>query len=126
MKLFFEVCKEFFDLIYLPVVSDIIENEIIKDEFHEELDEEKGYQEVSPYIEDNEEEQENYEYIQNEERENHQLIPDIQYNQEQEEDVEKNIEQEEDDEFCGYELFIQVISFINARIYKQLNDNKSE
>jgi hypothetical protein len=35
MKLFFEVCKEFFDLLYLPFVSDIIENEIIGEELDE-------------------------------------------------------------------------------------------
>jgi len=131
MKLFFEICKEFFELLYLPAVSDIIENEIIKDEFHNELDEEKGYQEVSPFIEDNKENEE-YEYIQNEERENNQIvpnIPDIQYKQEMKKDVDEKIvqhEEEPDDEFCGYELFMHVISFINARIFKKINDNKNE
>jgi hypothetical protein len=124
MKLFFEICKEFFELLYLPVVSDIIENEIIKEEFHEELDEEKGYKEEQEYQE--------YEHIQNEEQENNQQdipdIPDIQYKQgnQEKKDIVENLQQEEDDDFCGYELFIKVISFINSRIYKQLNDSKSE
>jgi hypothetical protein len=98
MKLFFEVCKEFFDLLYLPFVSDIIEKEIIGEKYNENLDEEKGYQEAS-YIED-----ENY----------------IQEKQ----DVEKNNNQEED--FCSCDFFRQMVSFINSRIYKQLNNNKSE
>ena len=38
-----------------------------------------------------------------------------------------NIEEKEHDEdFCSCEFFIQTLSIINARIYKQLNNNKSE
>jgi hypothetical protein len=80
MKLFFEVCKEFFDLLYLPFISDIIENEIIKEEFDEEKREEEK----------------------------------------------QDIQQEEEQDVCSFEFFIQSLSIINARIYKQLNDNKSE
>jgi hypothetical protein len=126
MKLFFEICKEFFDLLYLPFVSDIIENEIIKEEFEEELDEEKGYKEVS-YIEDIREEQKNqdYEYIQEEDNIRH-----IQNNQEKQDikdkhDIEENIKEDNED-VCSCEFFIKTLSIINARIYKQLNDNKSE
>jgi hypothetical protein len=126
MKLFFEICKEFFDLLYLPFVSDIIENEIIKEEFEEELDEEKGFNEKSykedsyieeSYIKDIREEQEkkDYEHIQNDEQENNQYI------QEKQDNEENNYE-----DVCSCEFFIQTLSIINARIYKQLNDNKSE
>jgi hypothetical protein len=118
MKLFFEICKEFFDLLYLPFVSDIIENEIIKEELDEELDEEKGYNEKS-YKEDNcieyngeEQEKKDYEYIQE---------------KEEKQDIQENIEEKEHDEdVCSCEFFIQSLSMINARIYKQLNNNKTE
>ena len=105
MKLFFEICKEFFDLLYLPAVSDIIENEIIKDDLEEELDEEKG----ATYIEEREEQEEKKDI-----QENNQDIQE-----------KKDIE-EEDEDVCSCEFFIQSLSIINARIYKQLNDNKSE
>ena len=121
MKLFFEIRKEFFDLLYLPYVSDIIENDIISEEVHDEFDEEKGYREV----EDIQEEKEDNENIQEK-----QLIPDIQYTQdiqysEEKKDIEENI-QEDDEVFCSCEFFRQIVSIINARIYKQLNDNKSD
>jgi hypothetical protein len=127
MKLFFEICKEFFDLLYLPFVSDIIENDIIREDLdNEELDEEKCYKEVSD-IEEEEthyhDENQDYEYIQNDERDNHE---DIQYNQEKK-DIEESIEDDNDDkEICECEFFRQTLSIINARIYKFINDNKSE
>lgn len=94
MKLFFEVCKEFFDLLYLPFVSDIIENEIIGeklDELNHGFDEEKGYQ----VEEDN-------------------LV--IQYDG----------EEHDDEVVCECDFLRQILSVINARIYKFINDNKSE
>ena len=123
MKLFFEICKEFFDLLYLPYVSDIIENEIISEDVDDEFDEEKGYREVVHIQEEKEEE--DYENIQEK-----QLIPDIQYRQdiqcrEEKQDIEENI-QEDDEVFCSCEFLRQLVSIINARIYKQLNDNKSD
>jgi hypothetical protein len=120
MKLFFEICKEFFDLLYLPYVSDIIENEIIREEVDEELDEEKGFIEEK----ENEDYQENqhYEYIQDEKQENHQ---DIQYNQEKQQGK-QDIEEDDNEEFCECEFFRQMVSIINARIYKFINDNKME
>ncbi len=123
MKLFFEICKEFFDLLYLPYVSDIIENDIISEDVDDEFDEEKGYREVEHIQEEKEEE--DYENIQEK-----QLIPDIQYRQdiqysEEKQDIEENI-QEDDEVFCSCEFFRQIVSIINARIYKQLNDNKSD
>jgi len=129
MKLFFEICKEFFDLLYLPFVSDIIENEIIREDLdNEELDQEKGYKEEKENLD--------YEYIENDQQENHQFIPDIQYNHrhhKENKDIEENkhteenkdIEEKEyDEDFCGYEFFRQIISFIHAQIYKQLNDKR--
>jgi len=126
MKLFFEICKEFFDLLYLPFLSDIIENEILS---NEELHEEKGYKEVSD-IEEQEnqyhDETQDYEYIQNNDQDNHhQLIPDIQYNPEKK-DIEESIEDNDDKEICECEFFRQTLSIINARIYKFINDNKNE
>jgi len=128
MKLFFEICKEFFDLLYLPYVSDVIENEIIREDFDEELDEEKGYKEQT-YIgereQDNQDEKDNqdYEYIENDEQENNREKHDI----EEKNDIEENIEEKEHyEDFCSCEFFIQTLSIINARIYKQLNNNKSE
>jgi hypothetical protein len=109
MKLFFEICKEFFDLLYLPYVSDIIENEIIREDFDEELDEEKGYKE---------QENRDDEYIQDEKQENHE---DIQYKQEKQQG-----KQDIEEDFCRCEFFRQIVSIINARIYKFINDNKME
>jgi len=121
MKLFFEICKEFFDLLYLPYVSDIIENEIIREDLdNEELDQEKGYKE-----DDNQDyyETQDYEYIQNDDQDNHE---DIQYNPEKK-DIEESIEEDNDDkEICECEFFRQTLSIINARIYKFINDNKME
>jgi hypothetical protein len=97
MKLFFEICKEFFDLLYLPFVSDIIENDIIReelDELNKDFDEENGYQ----VEEDN-------------------LV--IQYDGE-------NQEEHDDEVVCSCEFLRQILSVINARIYKFINDNKSE
>ncbi len=126
MKLFFEICKEFFDLLYLPYVSDIIENDIIKEELHEELDEEKGYKEVSDIEEqENQDYQENqhYEYIQDEKQENHE---DIQYKQEKQRIEYKENLEEDNEDFCICEFFVQTLSIINSRIYKFINDNKME
>jgi len=125
MKLFFEICKEFFDMLYLPFVSDIIENEILSnEESNEELDEEKGYKE------DDNQDTQDYEYIQNDEQDNRQLIPDIQYNPEKQhdkkDDIEESIEDDKDFCECGCEFFRQTLSIINARIYKFINDNKME
>jgi hypothetical protein len=109
MKLFFEICKEFFDLLYLPFVNEIIEDDNIENNIiRQELDEENGYQQ-----------EEDTQLIPD-----FQLIPDVQYRQEKK-DIEENIE-EDDDDFCSCEFLIQVISIINTRIYKQLNDNKIE
>jgi hypothetical protein len=116
MKLFFEVCKEFFDLLYLPFISDIIENEIIKEEFEEELDEEKGYKD---------QENQDDEYIQDEKQQNNQFIPDIQYKQEKQQGK-QDIEEDDNEQFCECEFFRQMVSIINARIYKFINDNKME
>jgi hypothetical protein len=129
MKLFFEICKEFFDLLYLPFVSDIIENEIIKDDLEEELDEEKGYNEET-YIEERGQEEENQDEKDNQDYEYIQYIQekkDIQNNQyiQKKHDIEENIEEHNED-VCSCEFLIQSLSIINARIYKQLNGNKSE
>ena len=43
IRLFFEISKVFFDLMYSPFIEDIIDNEIIL----EKLDEEKGWEELS-------------------------------------------------------------------------------
>lgn len=32
IKLFLEICEEFFDAIYSPLIEDIIENDVIQDE----------------------------------------------------------------------------------------------
>lgn len=121
MKLFFEICKEFFDMLYLPFISDIIENEIIREDLDdEELDEEKGYKE-----DDNQD----YEYIQDEKEENYQGMQynqDIQYNQEKQDTEDKENLEEDDENFCECEFFRQTLSIINARIYKLINDNKIE
>jgi hypothetical protein len=121
MKLFFEICKEFFDMLYLPFVSDIIENDIIRENLDdEELDEEKGFKEQeNRYDEQNED----YKYIQDEKQENYQ---DIQYHREKERIEDKENLEEDDENFCGCEFFRQTLSIINARIYKLINDNKSE
>ena len=117
MKLFFEICKEFFDLLYLPFVSDIIENEIIRDELDElnkDFDEEKGY----PVI------QENRDLYKNEDIQ-HNLV--IQDNQDNQYDGENQEEHDDDDEVvCSCEFLRQILSVINTRIYKFINDNKSE
>jgi hypothetical protein len=112
MKLFFEVCKEFFDLLYLPFVSDIIENEIIGEELYEDFDEEKGYQ----HEEDNRDVQQN-EYIQP--NLIIQVIHDNRYDGE-------NKEEHDDEVVCECDFLRQILSVINARIYKFINDNKSE
>jgi len=107
MKLFFEICKEFFDLLYLPFVSDIIENEIIReelDELNKDFDEEKGYQ-----------------------VEQHNLvIQDIQDIQDNQYDGENQEEHDDDEVVCSCDFLRQILSVINTRIYKFINDNKSE
>jgi len=108
MKLFFEICKEFFDLLYLPFVSDIIENEIIReelDELNKDFDEEKGYQDLEHNL----------------------VIQDIQDIQDNQYDGENQEEHDDDDEVvCSCDFLRQILSVINTRIYKFINDNKSE
>jgi len=106
MKLFFEICKEFFDLLYLPFVSDIIENEIIReelDELNKDFDEEKGYQDLEHNL----------------------VIQDIQDIQDNQYDGE-NQEEHDDGVVCSCDFLRQTVSFIHTRIYKFINDNKSE
>lgn len=115
MKLFFEICKEFFDLLYLPFVSDIIENEIIGeelDELNHDFDEEKGYQ----HEEDNRNVGQTRDLGQNEYIQ-HNLV--IQYDGE-------NQEEHDDEVVCECDFLRQILSVINTRIYKFINDNKSE
>ena len=109
MKLFFEICKEFFDLLYLPFVSDIIEDEIIREDFDQELDEEKGYQD----------EEENRDVGHNRDIQHNLVIQDNQYDGE-------NQEEHDDEVVCSCDFLRQILSVINTRIYKFINDNKSE